>query len=192
MLAAVLLVGTMSAQAIPLVYTATLNGAAEDPPISSTGSGTATVTIDQILNTMRVEVVFADLLGTTLVTHIHCCTATPGSGNTGVASAVPSFVGFPVGVTSGVYDQVFNVTELAVFNPAFVAANGGTAASALNALLDGLNDGSAYLNIHTTRFPAGEIRGFLQGAPAPVPGTLALLGLSLAGLRLGRGSRAGR
>lgn len=185
-MAAVLLLGTMGAHALPIVYTATLSGANEDPPNASTGSGTATVTIDDVLNTMRVEVVFADLLSPTTVTHIHCCTATPGAGNVGVASGVPTFPGFPAGVTSGSYDQIFDTTDAGIFNPAFVGSNGGTAASALAALQAGMNGGRAYLNIHTERFPGGEIRGFLQPAAAPIPGTLALLALGLAGLVLGR------
>jgi CHRD domain len=41
------------------------------------------------------------------------------------------------------------------------------------ALLTGLAAGEAYLNIHTTLFPNGEIRGFL----APVPGPVVSAGL---------------
>jgi hypothetical protein len=42
--------------------------------------------MDFDLLTMRVPVTFADLVGTTTASHIHCCTATPGSGNVGVAA----------------------------------------------------------------------------------------------------------
>ena len=54
------------------------------------------------------------------------------------------------------------MTAPASYNPAFVTAHGGTAASAAAALLAGLEAGQAYLNIHTTTHPGGEIRGFLQ------------------------------
>jgi hypothetical protein len=53
------------------------------------------------------------------------------------------------------------MTSAASYNPAFVTANGGTTAGAEAALLAGLEAGQAYLNIHTTMFPGGEIRGFL-------------------------------
>jgi len=49
----------------------------------------------------------------------------------------------------------------ASYNPAFVASHGGTAASSAAALLDGLKAGQSYLNIHTTMFGGGEMRGFL-------------------------------
>jgi PEP-CTERM motif-containing protein/CHRD domain-containing protein len=35
--------------------------------------------------------------------------------------------------------------------------------------------GEAYLNIHTTNFPGGEIRGYLTVAAVPEPETFALL-----------------
>lgn len=43
----------------------------------------------------------------------------------------------------------------------------------------GLLAGESYLNIHTTQFPGGEIRGFLV-AQVPEPGTFGLLGIGLA------------
>jgi hypothetical protein len=60
--------------------------------------------------------------------------------------------------------------------------NGGTVAGAFHALLKGLEDGDAYLNIHTTAFPAGEIRGFLQVAAVPEPSTWAMIISGFAGV----------
>jgi hypothetical protein len=69
------------------------------------------------------------------------------------------------------------MTNASNYNPDFIAAHGGTTSSAFNALVAGMDNGTAYSNIHTTVFSSGEIRGFL--APVPEPQTYAML---LAGL----------
>jgi MYXO-CTERM domain-containing protein len=79
------------------------------------------------------------------------------------------------------YDMTFDLTNTASYNGSFVANNGGTAAGAMSALLTGLSEGRAYLNIHTNMFPSGEIRGFL--VPEPASGLIALFGLGMLVLR---------
>ena len=133
----------------------------ENPPHpTSSGSGTALVTWDTATTMMTVNAVFNGLTTPDTAAHIHCCTTTPG-GNAGVATTVPFFPGFPIGVTSGTYSHTFDMLNAASYNPAFVTAHGGTPASAAAALLAGILAGQAYLNIHSMMFPAGEIRGFL-------------------------------
>ena len=51
------------------------------------------------------------------------------------------------------------------------------------ALVQGMLSGQAYVNIHSTFAPAGEIRGFLK---VPEPGSLALLGVGLLGFAVAR------
>lgn len=177
-------------QAHAVTYIATLSGPAESPPNASPGVGTATVFINETTDIMDVHVSFSGLIGTTTASHIHCCTAVAETGTAGVATEVPFFDSFPIGVTSGSYVHLFNLLDLSAYNPAFVTANGGTAASAEAALISGLNAGTAYLNIHTQFRPGGEIRGFLTAAPEPASWALMVGGFGLAGAALRRRRRA--
>jgi len=179
-LAAVLLAVLLplASKATIYVFDANLDGPSESPPNGSPGTGFAEVTFDTVLNTMEVNVSFSGLLGTTTASHIHAATAVPGTGTAGVATTTPTFTGFPLGVTSGTYDHIFDMTQTSSYNAPFLTGNGGTPASAEAALLADIFAGEAYLNIHTTVVPGGEIRGFLE--PVPEPGTCALLVLGLA------------
>ena len=89
----------------------------------------------------------------------------PVTGTAGVATTLPTFPGFPSGVTAGTYDQTFNMLLASSYNPSYVTNNGGTPASAFAALRAAISAGKAYLNIHSTMFPGGEIRGFLNLCP---------------------------
>jgi hypothetical protein len=179
-LAASVLFGT-SAFAGVITYTAVL-GNFESPPTGSPGTGFARVTVDNILNTMLVDVTFSGLTSGNTAAHIHCCV--DQGGNAGVATTTPTFTGFPGGVTAGTYNHLFDLTLATSWNPAFVTANGGTTAGAEAALLAGLANKQTYLNIHTTNFGGGEIRGFL--VEAPEPGTFLLAGAALAGFLIRR------
>ena len=185
LLTAVLGLGlSLSASAHEVVYTAPLLGSSEVPLAATPGTGAVRVTLDLDLITMRVEVTFADLLGTTTAAHIHCCIA-PG-GNAGVATQLPSFVAFPLGVHVGGYDHTFDMSLASSYNPSFVSSNGGTVGAAFNAFIAGLDARKAYFNLHTSAVPGGEVRGLLQ--PVPLPGAIVLL-LPALGVLGGRARR---
>jgi hypothetical protein len=177
--AACLLLSAMTA-AQAASYTAILTGPKEAPPNTSPGVGATVVVFDATTHVLEVNVAFSGLTGETTAAHIHCCTATPGSGTAGVATETPTFGSFPLGVSNGAYTNTYDTSLPASWSAAFLSANGGTTAGAEAAFTAGLNSGSAYLNIHTTDHPAGEIRGFLTAVAAvPEPASYAMLGLGL-------------
>ena len=159
-------------------YDATLDGPSESPANASPGIGSATVDVDDTANTLHINIVFSGLVGTTTAAHIHAATTVPLTGTAIVATTTPYFDSFPIGVTSGTYDNTLDLTLASSYNAAYITANGGTTASAEAALLAALAAGESYVNIHTTVFPGGEIRGFLTPAPTPEPASVALLGTS--------------
>jgi hypothetical protein len=145
-------------------YTAELTGADQFPSNGSAAIGHAVVTIDFDVITMKVASNFSGLEGTVTAAHIHGPTAEAEEGIADVMTQVPTFAGFPSGVTSGDYEQMFDLTNASSYNPAFITASGGVS-QAMNALFQALHDGKAYLNIHTTAYEGGEIRGFLFQVP---------------------------
>ena len=149
-------------------YNVNLSGAAESPPNASPGVGLGLVIVNTLNNTMTVSGSFSSLQGSTTASHIHAPTAVAGQGVVGVATTTPSFIGFPLGVTSGTFSQTYDMTLASSFNAAFITANGGTAAAAFAALATAIDGGRAYWNIHSTTVPGGEIRGFLTPTTGPI------------------------
>jgi CHRD domain len=144
------------AEAAEIVYRATLDGAAESPPVASPGTGSVQVTFDTQMFTMAVAADFADLIGLTTASHSRCCTLSAGAGTVGVATYPATFPGFPLGVHSGSDLQIIDMTEAASYTAAFLTAGGGTPEGAFAALLAGLSDGRGDFNIHTDFAPGGD------------------------------------
>jgi hypothetical protein len=189
MLSLFVLLASGEAQATLTVYKAVLSGANEAPANVSPGTGSATVKYDDTLHTLQVSVTFSGLSGNTTNSHIHCCTAVANTGNAGVATQTPTFTLFPTGVKAGIYNHTFDLTLASSWNAAFINGKGGTVASAETAFAAGLATGNAYLNIHSTLFPGGEIRGFLAPVPEPEEWAMMLLGFGIVGYQIKRKQR---
>jgi CHRD domain len=139
-----LLLTSTPAAAVTIVYNVSLSGTESVPVNATTAFGTATVTVDDVADTVGVVLSFTGLIGgNASAAHIHCCVATDANG-----PVVIPFTSFPA-ATSGTYSNTF--TNVSVANIA------------------GIEAGLAYINIHNAVFPGGEIRGDILAAPAPVP-----------------------
>lgn len=160
-----------AARATVASYTGNLDGPSESPPNASPGTGSTVVDYDNVAHTLHVHVTFSGLLGTTTASHIHAPTTLAGTGTASIATTTPTFAGFPLGVTSGSYDNTLDLTQLSSYNSSFVTANGGTAAGAEAALIADIAADKAYLNVHTNVVPSGEIRAFLVPVATPTDHT---------------------
>jgi hypothetical protein len=147
-------------------FTVSLDGA-QDGGLGRTGSGSGTITFDNVANTLTFNnIAWSGLSANSTAAHIH------GPGAPGVPAGVlyplnPTYT--TVGGTSG----TFSGTLPLVTNP-----NGTTFTIADQ--VTQLEGGLWYLNIHSTAFGGGEIRG--QVLPVPEPSTLALIALGTGAL----------
>src|SRR5258706_9632121 len=150
-IATALMLPVPAAYAIPVTFVGNLAGANEVPPIASLGTGLATVVLDPTAQTIQVNATFSGLTSNDVAAHIHCCA--PLGTNAGVATTVPAFPGFPLGVTSGTFSsQVFDLTQSFIYNPIFVTIQGGLP-QAEAVFISGIEGGQTYLNIHTSTNP---------------------------------------
>ena len=172
-------VSSAEVRAQPMFYTVALNGAKEEPANDSTGVGEDVILYS--VHNIHISLSFYDLVGNVTAAHIHCCTFDPFVGVAGIAIPLTDF---PTGVTSGTYEHDFDLLDVSTYDTGF---SGGDAGAAEAALAQGLEDSKAYVNIHTTVFPGGEIRGFIRPVPEidAASGTLpiAMLGGVLALVR---------
>ncbi len=162
-----------------IMYAADLSGAAEAPPNASPATGTVLATYDSVAKTLAWTTTFSGLLAPTTVAHFHATTALPLTGIAGVATQPGTLTGFPPGVMGGTFGGIIDLTLPGSYTGGFLAANGGTAAGAEAGLISAFDSQRAYFNIHSTAFPAGEIRGFMTAVPEP--GSVLLLTAGAAG-----------
>jgi len=94
------LVIALPASGAILHFAATLDGLQEVPPNASPATGTADVVLDDVANTITVDLHFSGLVAPQTAAHIH------GPAPPGVNAAV--LVGFPLGEFD---NMVFNITD---------------------------------------------------------------------------------
>ena len=131
-------------------YAAELDPANEvqNPAVDSPATGFATFSLDDATNTLAFEVHFANLIGDTTMLHIH-------RGDAGVNGSVAYDLEAIAGVTDGFTSPVTGTIDLA---NDLLLGGGVTVQDILNDLVNG----DLYVNLHTSSFPNGEIRGQVE------------------------------
>ena len=125
---AALVLPTSAAHSATMTFIAGLSGANERPdPVSSPGTGLAIVVLDPTAETIQILATFSSLTSPTTAAHIHCCA--PLNTNAGVATTVPAFIDFPLGVTFGAYmSPVFSLADCFDLQSGVHYCAGGTSA----------------------------------------------------------------
>ena len=120
------------AQAAVTTYKATLGGAAEVPPVTTAGKGTAQVNVDSATKQVSWRVDYSGVSGPPAAAHIHCGAA--AGANAGVAVPLGTNLASPIEGSAAMTD----------------------------AQLADLAAGKCYVNIHTAANKGGEVRGQIK------------------------------
>ena len=131
-----------------------LTGDAERPvPNDSKAQGQAIFQVSDDGTEIRFQLMVANIQNVTQA-HIHCCANTAGTAGIVVwlYPSAPPAVLIP-GRSQGVLGEG-TITQSSLV--------GGLAGQSLSVLLDRITSGLAYVNVHTSQFPPGEIRGQIQ------------------------------
>jgi CHRD domain-containing protein len=144
---ALVLATQASAQVVTL--TTTMNGGEETPVLNTGMVGTAEVSVDIAEREVAVTLNVFNVPTATTAGHIHV-------GAAGIAG--PVVLNFPAAVVgrTGDFSMTFRLGERD-----FVARP-AQGINTLNDVLQAIVNGNAYVNIHTTQNPGGEIRGQLK------------------------------
>jgi hypothetical protein len=145
--AAAVLLTAASASAQQIAMVANLNAGEETPVLLSGAVGTAEVGVDITNRELSVTLRVFNIPTTTTAGHIHV-------GPRGLAG--PVVLDFPnIPGRLGDFTLTFRLSQTALRpNPAI-------GINTMEDVIQAIAGGNAYVNIHTTTFPAGEIRGQL-------------------------------
>jgi hypothetical protein len=140
----------------PRVLRADLSGDEEVPAVFTTGKGELRLLVYPGRNTIAYELTYGRLTGTVTQAHIHF-------GQPAVNGNISAFLCSNLGNgPSGTQPCPASGTISGLITADQVVANAapqGIAAGDIDALIDVLREQLTYVNVHTSLFPGGEIRG---------------------------------
>ena len=137
-------------------YIANLTGAAERPnPVTTSATGTANLVLEDRVLTVTVDVTGQTTSNITMA-HIHGPAGTEANAGI-VLDFVPSMTAvINAGTRTGrIVNASFDLDNL-------VVSSTGVLRVAADELINMLNTGQAYVNVHTQTNPGGEIRGQIR------------------------------
>lgn len=141
---------------------AKLVGYNEVPAISSTGNGRFSAKIDEAAGTIAYEMTYSALEGGALQSHIHI-------GQTHTSGGISAFLCTNLGNAPSASVPACPTTEGTIAGTIqagdVVGPNAqGIAPGEFAELVAAIRAGAAYVNIHTSKVPSGEIRGQLKSS----------------------------
>ena len=141
---------------------ARLKGFQEVPAVSTAATGKFKATVDKASNTIRYELSYSGLEGDVRQAHIHIGQRGVNGGITlwlcqTTANPAPAPLTTPACLQSGTVNGVLSAAD--VVGP---TGQGIAGAADFAEVLAAIRVGVAYVNVHSARFPGGEIRGQLR------------------------------
>ncbi len=136
-------------------FIAVLNGANEVPPTGSNATGMANFTLSANGTSVHYVVQVSNIVNAS-ASHIHTGAAGVNGGVVVLLFPVP-----PATAKTGPFSGTLAEGDFTVAN-----LTGSLAGQTLSTLITMMSNGSAYVNVHTTQFPGGEIRGQIANVTA--------------------------
>jgi len=143
-------------------------GYEENPDISTVATGEFSARLSDDGDSLEYELSYSGLEGTVTQAHVHFGKRAINGGVSfflcGTAAS-PGPAGTPVcpGPNSGTVEGEIDAADvLALITPPPPTAGQGIEAGAFNEILAAMRYGSTYANVHTTKWPGGEIRAQIK------------------------------
>jgi hypothetical protein len=136
-----------------------LSGYEENPDISTAARGSFRITLDDDDEELTYRLSYSRLEGTVTQAHIHFGKAGVNGGVTVFlcgTTASPGPAGTPTCPASGTVSRTVGVAD--ILAPSTASGPQGIEAMNYEELADAIRAGNTYANVHSTKWPTGEIR----------------------------------
>lgn len=140
---------SLDAKKASLKFNASLKGSNEVPSNDSKATGQAIVTIADDGSWIHYKITIANIENVTMA-HFHLAPA--GTNGSPVVWLYDNRVGQPAGPSNGILAEG-TITQANLVGP--------LAGQSLGSLIWNIREGNIYVNVHSTSFPGGEVRGQL-------------------------------